>query len=373
MIKLALLAIIAFSLSTAGIAYGEFGTVPLPEFPSDDYAGHNVEFVMHDKNHVSYIIQIDYTPQSSFDIHEIISIPYLDGTIETIHPRDIYIDEFFPKPSEEVTDDDSDKEYQERMNEKTAKEQKEFDESVGKLNECWYGENEYAAIQSKLGFETPDQLIQSVSDKSYYYQITTLNKAYEACHLMEWYAQFISQYANLPPADEGSIPWELDLITDFPGNERYSLQSPELKTQEDIAEEFKCSEEGQRLGLCRDYSFSDPNRGNPNVHLESKHNLCQYTPAEIDDDNELCPYKDMRQYQLDNPEYDSQTAYEQLQLKLCEAYMPQYQGGQKIPQFLDHCETADPSYSMIEAFVINTITGAINYPPTVTITAEQLD
>lgn len=329
-------ALLFIAMGFTSFAYAD--SISLPVISDENLQNQSFEYTFHDANSYSITMTFDYYIDSKYDVPEIITIPQMDGTLESILLRTEYVSFITPEPLPIPEDLQTHEELTAaKLEEKKAKKQAEFEETVGKLSTCWIGIEGWHAFQDGIEYESPQKFIDSIRHYSKHTKELKLNQAYEACRGIQENTAPLKQWLNYPSIHEGSIPWELDTETDFPGNDRYSLDSPQLKAEEQKAQDFKCSDEGHRQGLCRDYAFAGENRGNPNQHLENKHNLCQYTPAEIDKDMKLCPYQDMKQYQKDNPEYDSQKAHEQLQELLCDTYMPQYQGKQNIPNWLNHC------------------------------------
>lgn len=328
---LLLLPLLSFLIIGVSAAHAE--GIVFPSLSDKNLSDQSITYSFHE-NGYSVILQYDFIINNEFDVPEVTTMPQIDGTTVTIPVREQYIEAVLPpiiEPETEKSFAQDQEAIQALLDEKRALADTEFDEKTGPLTECWRGTEEFAAIQKKEAYETPEAFIEGIRHYEDNRRELLLNLKYDECRIQEAYKAlgFITQYLSLPGVDEGSIPYQLDYTTDFEGTDKYDPLGPEAKEQAAIAEQY-----------LKSFEFTGVNRGNPNLATEDKSAFCQKTPAEFRVDRLMCPVGVETLYiQETAGSQDPIKIHNDIQAFLCSdeaGYMKQYVVG-NTPNWLEHC------------------------------------
>ncbi len=257
---------IALTLTLIGVSsvYAERGMVDFPKISNDDMIGQDVQVTYQSDNRWTITVTTQFQVHSVLQLPEIIYYPAMDGQIYSINLKDGFIlaNRAMNYNSEEakVIEDEAIV-VQKKLEEKKIELQEELDEVYGKYNECL----EQFREENPLGYEawlrTADLQPFEVPDRTIAWYVANYSaqelkgeKAWQACEAAKKYT-WIGAYEANKSMEEAEQFYELD-ETNSPDTPEPVTQA-DKDVQEQIAMDFKCSDQGKHQGLCSDYLQGD--------------------------------------------------------------------------------------------------------------------
>jgi len=322
--KTTLIALLAIaSLGLIIPSYAE--VVPLPQLPTANWSGTDVQAFY--PNNSTYIITISvhYTVENQYDVVE--SITHLDspGQQTTIHVRDGYLEKFFPV--EEIIEEVKPRVDHEKLAtiiEDKKQEMIPSDESISNLRLCKeeFAEErpvEYDAwlrSSNVLEFTIPNQ-----ENNNNHLSPSELagEKLYQACMAMKNYHGVGAYQANKIIDNSTSVP----TATEYNDPRTDDATEEQIAAEAQRAEEYKCSVPGIQQGFCEG-EFTGENRGDPDGF---------HTPFSLNEFDKERAIPSSKEKAIDLAQQTQCVAY----------YQPyEHVVAENVPQYLQHCIPEEP-------------------------------